>query len=363
MVEDEAPNGRNTGRDPENEPSVDSSQRSGGVPAEDSGAAVPANLRETARRAEEYIKASRARNTRRAYASDLEDFRVWCKVDGGGLSPLPADPETLALYLTDLAGRGLKVSTIQRRLASIATAHREAVGDSPTDEKLVRSTMAGIRRTHGSAQKQAAPLTVTTLRRVLASIRDHDKKTGKLSPAALRDRALLLIGFAGGFRRNEISELLVEDLTFVEGEGVVAVVRRSKTDAAAEGEAVGIPYGKHAETCPVTNLERWLDFSGRADHAPLFCPVDRHGNVKATAPLSGDGINGVVKKRIKEAGLDPERYSGHSLRAGLPTSASTAGVGMEKWMPHTRHRSVAVAMRYARRGTLFTNNPAAQVGL
>lgn len=332
------------------------------IPATDGRDALPANLRDTARRAEEYIRASRAENTRRAYASDLEDFRVWCKMDGGGLSPLPAEAETLALYLTDLAGRGLKVSTIQRRLASIATAHREAVGDSPTDEKLVRSTMAGIRRTHGSSQRQAAPLTVTTLRRILASIRDHDKKSSKLSPAALRDRALLLVGFSGGFRRNEISELLVEDLTLVEGEGIVVVVRRSKTDAAAEGEAVGIPYGKHAETCPVTNLERWLDFSGRMTHAPLFCPIDKHGNMKA-GTLSGDGINGVVKKRSKEAGLDPERYSGHSLRAGLPTSASTAGVGMEKWMPHTRHRSVAVAMRYARRGTLFTNNPAAQVGL
>lgn len=363
MMEDEAPNGGDSGRGIDRESAMDPPQRPGSVaPTEDGVAEVPANLRETARRAEEYIKASRAENTRRAYASDLEDFRVWCKVDGGGLSPLPAEPQTLALYLTDLASRGLKVSTIQRRLASIATSHREALGDSPTDEKLVKATMAGIRRTHGSAQKQAAPLTVTTLRRVLSSIRDHDKKIGKLSPTAIRDRALLLLGFAGGFRRNEISELLVEDLTFVEGEGVIVVVRRSKTDSSAEGEAVGIPYGNHKETCPVTNLQRWLDLFGRKDNVPLFCPIDRHGNIKR-GPLSGDGINSVVKKRIKEAGLDPERYSGHSLRAGLPTSASTAGVGMEKWMPHTRHRSVAVAMRYARRGTLFTNNPAAQVGL
>jgi integrase len=179
-------------------------------------------------------------------------------------------------------------------------------------------------------------------------------------PAVLRDRALLLLGFAGSFRRGEISALKVSDLEFFEGRGVVALVRASKTDAAGEGEAVGIPYGNHQETCPVTHLERWISFSGRSGDDPLFCPIDRHGNLKAGA-LSGDGINDIVKRRVKEAGLDPDRYSGHSLRAGLPTSASEAKVGMEAWMPHTRHKSVA--MRYARRGTLFTNNPAAQVGL
>jgi hypothetical protein len=126
---------------------------------------------------------------------------------------------------------------------------------------------------------------------------------------------------------------------------------------------VPVPYGSAAETCPVRSLERWLGYSGRAGEEPaVFCPIDRHGNLKGR-PLSGDGINDVVKKRVGEAGLDPDRYSGHSLRAGLPPSASRARVGMEAWMPHTRHRSVAVAKGYARRGTLWEDNPVTAVGL
>ena len=222
--------------------------------------------------------------------------------------------------------------------------------------------MKGIRRKEGSHQKQAAPLTVGVLKRVLGAMRERDPETGKVLPAPIRDRALLLLGFTGSFRREEVSALRVCDLEFFEGRGLVVLVRRSKTDAAGEGEAVGVPYGNYDETCPVTAVERWLSFSGRASKEPLFCRVDRHGNLKAGS-ISGDGINDLVKRRVMGAGLDPSRYAGHSLRAGLPMSASEARVGMEAWMPHTRHESVAVAMRYARRGTLFVNNPAAQVGL
>jgi integrase len=324
---------------------------------------LPEHIEETVRAAREYAEAARAPNTLKAYASDVEDFSTYCRVELGGADPLPAAPETVTLYITDMASeRGLKASTIQRRLASISAWHKRAGFASPTEERLVRETMKGIRRKKGSRQKQAAPLTVAVLKRVLGAIRERDPETGKVLPAALRDRALLLLGFAGSFRREEISALRVSDLEFFEGRGIVVLVKRSKTDSAGEGEAVGVPYGNHEDTCPVTAVERWVSFSGRSGEASLFCRVDRHGNLKAGG-LSGDGINDIVKKRVEEAGLDPSRYSGHSLRAGLPTSASEARVGMEAWMPHTRHKSVAVAMRYARRGTLFVNNPAAQVGL
>jgi integrase len=325
------------------------------------GRALPAHLEETVRAVREYTEAARAPNTLRAYRSDAEDFSTYCRVELGGVSPLPAAPEVVALYITDMAReRDLKASTIQRRLASISAWHKRAGFPSPTEERVVRETMKGIRRKKGSRQKQAAPLTVGVLKRVLGAIRERDPKAGKVLPAALRDRALLLLGFAGSFRREELSALRVSDLEFFEGRGLVVLVRHSKTDSAGESEAVGVPYGKHEETCPVTAVERWLSFSGRSGEEPLFCRIDRHDNLKAGG-LSGDGISDMVKKRVKEAGLDPDRYSGHSLRAGLPTSASEAKVGMEGWMPHTRHKSVA--MRYARRGTLFTNNPAAQVGL
>ena len=327
----------------------------GGVPT--------AYLQGTVRAAREYVEAARAPNTLKAYRSDVEDFSTYCRVELGGANPLPADPETVVLYVTDLAqARGLKTSTIERRLASLSAWHKRQGFPSPTEERLVREVIKGIRRKKGSAQKQAAPLTVGVLKRVLSVIRERDPKTGEVRAAVLRDRALLLVGFAGSFRRSELSALRASDLEFFEGRGVVVLVRASKTDASGSGEAVGIPYGNHEETCPVTNLERWVSFSGRSGEDALFCRIDRHGNLKEGV-LSGDGINGVVKKRARDAGLDPDRYSGHSLRAGLPTSASEAKVGMEAWMPHTRHRSVAVAMRYARRGTLFSNNPAAQVGL
>lgn len=324
---------------------------------------LPADLEETIRAAREYAAAARAPNTLRAYASDVEDFSTYCRVDLGGVEILPAAPETVALYITDMAReRDLKASTIQRRLASISAWHKRAGFASPTEDRLVRETMKGIRRKKGSRQKQAVPLTVGVLKRVLGAIRERDPKAERVLPAAIRDRALLLLGFAGSFRREELSTLRISDLEFFEGRGLVVLVRRSKTDSAGEGEAVGVPYGNHEETCPVTAVERWISFSGRRGDEPLFCRIDRHGNLKAGG-LSGDGINDLVKRRVKEAGLDPSRYSGHSLRAGLPTSASEAKVGMEAWMPHTRHKSVTIAIRYARRGTLFTNNPAAQVGL
>jgi integrase len=327
------------------------------------GGTLPAHLEETVHAAREYVEAARALNTLRAYRSDIEDFSTYCQVELGGVSPLPAAPEMVALYITDMAReRDLKATTIQRRLASISAWHKRMGFASPTEERLVRETMKGIRRKKGSRQKQASPLTVGVLKRVLRAIRERDPKTGKILPAALRDRALLLLGFAGSFRREEISTLRVSDLEFFEGRGLVVLVRRSKTDADGEGEAVGVPYGNHEETCPVTAVERWVSFCERSGEEPLFCRIDRHGNLKAGG-LSGDGINDLVKRRVEGAGLDPSRYSGHSLRAGLPTSASEARVGIEAWMPHTRHKSVAVAMRYARRGTLFTNNPAAQVGL
>ncbi len=328
-----------------------------------SGKNLPANLEWTIQAAREYAAAARAPNTLRAYRSDVDDFSTYCRVELGGAEPLPAAPETVALYITDMASeRDLKASTIQRRLASISAWHKRAGFASPTEERLVRETMKGIRRKKGSRQKQASPLTVGVLKRVLGAIRERDPKTGKVLPAALRDRALLLLGFAGSFRREELSALRVSDLEFFEGRGLVVLVGRSKTDAAGEGEVVGVPYGSQEETCPVTAIERWVEFSGRSPDDPLFCRIDRHGNLKEGG-LSGDAINDLVKRRVERAGLDASRYSGHSLRAGLPTSASEASVGMEAWMPHTRHKSVAVAMRYARRGTLFTNNPAAQVGL
>ena len=245
------------------------------------GIVSPVDIQETVRAAQEYARAARAPNTLRAYNSDIEDFSTYCRVDLGGASALPASPETVTLYITDMAtdepaGRGLKVSTIERRLASISAWHKREGFLSATEDRLVRETMKkSIRRKKGSKRKQAAPLTVGVLTRVLEAIQTHDKKTGAVLPAALRDRALLLLGFAGSFRRHEIFDLKVSDLELFEGRGLVVEVRSSKTDASGEGAVVGIPYGKHELTCPITAVNRWLDFSGKSVEDHLFCRIDR----------------------------------------------------------------------------------------
>lgn len=312
-------------------------------------------LEETARRAREYFEAARAENTVGAYRSDLKDFEVWCRVEAGGLSPLPASPETVALYITDLASdRGLKASTIRRRLAAISQLHKEAGHPSPAVHEHVKDVLKGILRRHGSLQEGADPILLGTVRRMLGPM---ELERG---PAAARDRALLLLGLSAGLRRSEISALLVRDLAFVE-EGVVVLIRRSKTDQEGRGMRVGVPYGSHPETCPVRNLKAWLTMLGR-DEGSLFCRVDRHGNLK-DGGLTGQAITRMIQKRARAAGLDGKRYSAHSLRAGLVTGASAAGVSDKRIMDQTGHRSLPMVHRYAREAELFKNNPAAFLGL
>lgn len=322
---------------------------------EESRRALPASLEKTARLARGYFEAARAENTVSAYDSDLRDFATWCKVEAGGLKALPASPETVALYITDLAaGRGLKASTIRRRLAAISQLHKEAGYSSPVAHEHIKDVLKGILRTHGSLQEGADPILISTVRRMLGPM-ERERNL-----AAVRDRALLLLGLAGGLRRSELSALLVEDLGFVE-EGVVILIRRSKTDQEGKGMRVGVPYGSHPETCPVRNLKTWLSALGR-EAGPLFCQVDRHGNLKGGG-LSGQAMTRMIQKRARSAGLDGKRYSAHSLRAGLVTGASAAGVSDKRIMDQTGHRSLPMVHRYAREAELFKNNPAAFLGL
>ncbi len=315
---------------------------------------LPQTLEEVEERAEFYFRSARAPNTVKAYRHDLEDFATWCKVDAGGLSPIPAAPRTVSLYVTDLAGRGLKAATIQRRLAAIAQLHQEAGLEDPTKTKAVRNTYRGIIREIGTYQEGKAPLLPPTLRRVLKGFERE------LRPAGVRDRALLLLGLAGGYRVSELASLRVDDVELAD-EGAIVLLRSSKTDQAGGGSYKGIPYGEHAETCPVSHLEGWLSTLGE-EEGPLFRAVDRHGNVKGN-PMAPDSISRVVKKRAQAAGLDPSRYSGHSLRAGLVTAASEGGAHDKAIMDQTHHRSLATLNRYRRRSGLFDNNAASYLGL
>ena len=318
-------------------------------------------LAELEARAEAYFRSARAPNTVKAYAHDLSDFATWCKVDAGGLCPVPAAPRTVALYVSDLAGRGLKAATIQRRLAAIAQLHQEAGLDDPTKTKAVKNTYRGILKEIGSYQEGKAPMLASTVRRVLGAFEEE------LGAAAARDRALLLLGLAGGYRVGELASLLVEDVEFVD-EGAVVLLRSSKTDQKGGGFYKGIPYGDHARTCPVSHLNAWMAHlpGGSGGEGPIFRGVDRNGHVRSTKgsrPMAPDSISRVVKKRAQAAGLDPSRYSGHSLRAGFVTGASEGGAHDKDIMRQTAHRSLSTLYRYRRTTGLFENNAASLLGL
>jgi site-specific recombinase XerD len=301
-------------------------------------------------RAREYTRQAKAANTRRAYRSDWNDFDVWCTVHH--LPSLPASANTVGLYLTALADQGRKASTIGRRVSSISQAHQAAGFESPTQTAAVRALLAGIRRTIGTAQTGKAPAVTEDIRAMVAGLPEN--------LLGLRDRALLLVGFAGAFRRSELVGLDVSDLEF-NRDGLTITLRRSKTDQEGEGRKVGIPYGSNPETCPVRSLRAWLDASA-IEAGPVFRPVNRHGRMQPDR-LSDKAVALVVKRRAEAAGLEPAKYAGHSLRSGLATAAAAAGASERAIMAQTGHRSVNMVRRYIRDGSLFRENAAARVGL
>jgi integrase len=298
-----------------------------------------------------FIQAAKAKNTRRAYQSDWESFARWCR-EHGPLS-LPASPTTVALYITDLAAR-CKASTIHRHLTSIARIHEMAGHPSPATMRhaVVSETLKGIRRTIGTAQKGKLPLLTADLQKVLAHVPD--------TLGGVRDRALLLVGFAGAFRRSELAALVVEQVEF-NSDGLVILLDFSKTDPEGKGETVAIPFGSHHVTCPVRALQKWLEDSG-VESGPLFRAVDRHGRVSEQG-LHANSIGAMVKRACAAAGYNAKEFAGHSLRAGLATQAAANGVPERLIMRQTRHRSVTTLRRYIRQGSLFRENAAAKVGL
>ena len=297
----------------------------------------------------DFIGQAKAPSTLRAYRSDWVNFAVWC--DGHGRACLPALPETVALYVTDQASTKA-ASTITRRLAAISVAHQAAGHDSPISASSVRAVMQGIRRVKGTAPKQKTAAITADIRAMIGAL-----PLG--TPAGVRDRALLLVGFAGALRRSELAGLDAGDVQFVH-EGLAVTIRRSKGDQEGQGQKVGLPFGSDPATCPVRALQAWLDASEIAD-GPLFRAVDRHGRL-GMGRLSGEAVAAVVKRAAAAAGKDPGQYAGHSLRAGLATAAAQAGVEERDIMTQGRWRSLVVR-RYIRDGSLFRANAAARVGL
>lgn len=285
-----------------------------------------------------YVREAVSQNTRRAYRSDLAHFLEW-----GGT--IPASEEMVAAYLADHAGK-LAIATLQRRLASISKAHITQGQPSPVSSVLVQHTLKGIKRIHGTPQRRAKPLLVGDLLAIMAML-NH-------SPKGLRDKALLLVGFAGGFRRSELVAINYEDIEWVR-QGMIITIRRSKTDQEGQGRKVGIPYarGKH---CPVLSLQRWHEHMS-VETGAVFRPLSRHGAVQDKR-LSTDAVSLVIKGRVQTIGYDPSEFSGHSLRAGFATSAAAAGVSSWKIRQQTGHTSDAMLTRYIRDGELFIDNAA-----
>jgi site-specific recombinase XerD len=293
-----------------------------------------------------------AQNTKRAYANDWDHFVEWCTARG--VPYLPTTNPIVALYIQDMANAGYKVSTIQRRMAAINAKHREAKKPTvSTRHDPLHRVWQGIVRTKGTAPtKKKAALTEDI--KAMVDTLDDTKLIG------IRDRAMLLVGFAGALRRSEIAALNVEDVEF-KPQGLFVTIRRSKTDQTGQGQVIFIAYGTTYETCPVRSLQRWIETSGIKE-GPLFRSIDRHGNIKDRIP--DNTVARVVKRCAEAAGLeDVEKYGAHSLRAGFATTAGENGVSLDDIMRQTRHKSERVARGYIQKSDISRNNPSAKLGL
>lgn len=287
----------------------------------------------------QYVEQALSDNTRKAYRNDLTHYRAW-----GGT--VPASAEQIAAYLTAHAGV-LSIATLQRRLVSITKAHTMQGYPDPVHSDLVKLTMRGIRRVHGKPQAQVSPILKEDLTVMLSHIPDTVK--GK------RDRALLLLGFCGALRRSELAAVKVENLEFI-AQGIILTLPRSKTDQTGQGRKIGIPRGR-GRICPVMAVNEWIVQSG-ADAGALFRGVTKGGMISGNK-LSDRAIADIIKHYARKAGLNPEKYSGHSLRSGLTTSAAQHGISSWKIRQQTGHKSDVMLARYIRDGDLFSDNAAA----
>jgi site-specific recombinase XerD len=291
-----------------------------------------------------FAENEKATSTRRAYRADFAAFEAWCQ--SRGLCPLPADPQIVAWHISAIASAALSVSSIGRRLAGIAYAHKLAKEVNPTTAEEVKVVLAGIRRTVGTAPRRKAAATADRVRAMLNACPNN--------MLGIRDRALLALGFAGAFRRSELVALRVEDLTEV-ADGFRVLIRRSKTDQTGEGHEIVIPRGLRIR--PVEAVQTWLQAAGVSDGL-LFRTVHRGGHVRAWG-VRGHDVALIVKRYAEAAGLDPLEFSGHSLRAGFATSAAETGASILKIMETTRHKSVDVLASYVRRVDLFKDHAGA----
>lgn len=280
-----------------------------------------------------FTQAAQSVSTTRSYAQDVRHFKANAK--------FPATPEVVAEYLAKFAGV-LSVATLQHRLIAIHQAHTDKGLDSPVKDRLVKRTMQGIRRTFGVAQRRVSALVKDDLVELLVMV--HKQRPLK----AARDKSLLLLGFAGAFRRSELVALTVADIT-PHAHGIELLIRRSKTDQEGEGRSVFIPLAKSEERCPVKALQRWLELAG-IGAGPLFRPVNRHDTLTSDLALTPQSVALIVKSAVAGSkGIDAAKnVSGHSLRAGFVTESAAQGLQTSAIMGQTGHKSMEMVFRYIR---------------
>ena len=315
-------------------------------------ASVQSARKRSRRRAVSYLVAADAPSTVRAYTADWKHFSLWCIARQQ--APMPASPELVGDYLSDL-GEGYARATLRRKVAAIARANRLAGYPLDTRNTSIRDVLRGIGRTHGAPPKRAQALATEEVQRLVATcIEDL---------AGQRDRALILIAFAGALRRSELCAIEVDHITW-KTRSLELLIPKSKTDAEAEGARIGIPRGKSEATCPVRALRSWLQ-AAQIERGPVFRALTRHGTLRSAA-LSGEAVRLIVLKRARLAGIKGtllEPISPHGLRAGFVTSAYRNHVPDEEIMGHSRHRSLTTMRSYVRRSKLSQASPAGKVGL
>ena len=293
------------------------------------------------------LQNSKANNTVRAYKSDFKDFGLFCVKNG--FKNLPSEPKIVSLYLTYLSAKEVKLSTIKRRLVSIGVIHKLKGHYLDTKHPVIVENLMGIKRRKGTVQKGKKPILINELRKILKVIDEQDMPDIK----KLRDKSILLIGFSGGFRRNEIISLDYEDLDFVY-EGLKITVKKSKTDQLGEGSIKALPYSKESPYCPVKTLERWLNIS-KISKGPIFRRFSKGSNLSSNR-LTDQSVAIIIKNYLDQAGIDSKNYSGHSLRSGFATSAAESGAEERSIMAMTGHKSTEMVRRYIKEANLFKNN-------
>ena len=293
------------------------------------------------------LQNSKSHNTVRAYKSDFNDFGLFCAQNG--FKSLPSEPNIVSLYLTHLSSKDAKMSTLKRRLVSIGVIHKLKGHYLDTKHPSIIENIMGIKRRKGSIQKAKKPLLINYLKKLIDVIDKEKNEEIK----KLRDRSILLIGFSGGFRRNEIVSLDYDDLEFMQ-EGLKIRLKRSKTDQFGEGSIKGLPYFDNSQYCPVVSIKKWIEIS-KISSGAIFRRFTK-GSKLSNNRLTDQSVALLIKDYLKLAGIESKNYSGHSLRSGFATSAAESGAEERSIMAMTGHKSTEMVRRYIKEANLFKNN-------